>query len=165
MDTVKLVKPNRELAIKLDYMLCIKNKIDWKRAYVRMCILDGKTPIPQGEKSDEEYYKLVSSPRFQYYLLNGEDVVGRAVLSERGENWIDIQYISIEKEFRSQGYGTKFFQMLENYIFQNDQIEGIFVEDKSSFGQTTKIAKKLGYEENEYGQFIKYKNSKLKKNI
>ena len=31
MEDVKLIKPTKEIAQKLDYMICKKNNLDWKR--------------------------------------------------------------------------------------------------------------------------------------
>lgn len=162
MADIQMIKPDKELAIKLDYLVCKKNKIDWKQGYNRRCILTGEEPLLQSSKTDQEYYELVNKPKFQYYLLEESNVIGRATLSKRGNNFIDIQYVLIEKEFRNKGYGTKFLQMLEDEIMNDEQITGIIIEDASSLGQTSSIATKLGYELNENGQFIKYRHNKDK---
>lgn len=162
MADIQMIKPNRDLAIKLDYLICKKNKVDWKQGYNRKCILTGEEPILQGDKTDQEYYGLIYGPKFQYYLLEGDNVIGRATLSERGDNFVDIQYVLIEEEFKNKGYGTRFVQMLEDEIMKDEQVTGIIIEDASHLGQTTKIATKLGYELNEHGQFIKYRPNKDK---
>lgn len=163
MSDVELIKPDKKLAIKLDYIIDKKNKRDWKQGYHRLCMILGTDSLPQGNKTDYEYYEAVMKPKFQYYLLEGNNVIGRVQTSRRGNNFIDIQYVKIEDEFQGQGYGTKLFQMLEEEIREDEQIEGIIIEDASILGQTTRIARKLGYEQNEYGQFIKYRQNKEKK--
>lgn len=47
MADIQIIKPNRDLAIKLDYLICKKNKVDWKQGYNRRCILTGEEPILQ----------------------------------------------------------------------------------------------------------------------
>lgn len=158
MEDIKLIKPNKVDAVLLDYKLCAKNKSDWKNGYLRRCMLEGIELVLQEKMSDEDYYRLVMQPKFQYYLLDGDNVVGRALLVPRGQNLVDIQYLIIEEEFRGKGYGTRFFEMLEAAIFKDDTIDGILIEDASKGERTSAIAKKLGYEEYESGMFIKYKN-------
>lgn len=162
MTDIKMVKPDKQLAVKLDYLICKKNKVDWKMGYKRMCMLKGEEPLLQGDKTDQEYYELINEPKFQYYLLEDDNVIGRAILSERGNNFVDIQYVLIEEEYRDKGYGTRFFQMLEEEILKDEQISGIIIEDASRFEQTSSIAANLGYELIENGQFIKERPNKDK---
>lgn len=162
MADIQMIKPDKKLALKLDYLICNKNKADWKTGYKRMCMLKGEEPLLQGDKTDQEYYELINEPKFQYYLLEDDNVIGRATVSKRGDNFVDIQYVLIEEEFRGKGYGTIFIQMLENEIMKDEQIEGIIIEDASHLSQTSSIATNLGYELNEYGQFIKEKPNKDK---
>ena len=64
------------------------------------------------EKTEEVYYKFVIEPRFQYYLLDGDKVVGRVILLKRGYNLMDIQYVLKEKEYWNKRYGTVIFKLL-----------------------------------------------------
>ncbi len=162
MDDIVMIRPDKKLAIELDYLVCKKNKVDWKQGYNRLCMLSGSEPILQGNRTDQEYYKLVNKPKFQYYLLKGDNVVGRAILAERANNFINIQYVSIENEYRGKGYGIRFVQMLEDEIMKDDNVLGIIMEDVSHLGQISRIANKLGYELNTNGQFIKYRPDKDK---
>ena len=161
MSNVKLIKPDKDTAFLLDYKLCLKNKTDWKNAYLRRCMVFGEEPISQGDMSDYDYYRLVVAQKFQYYLLDGDEVVGRALLERRGSSFIDIQYLLIEEEFRGKGYGTHFFKLLEEDIFKDESVEGILIEDASKGGLTSIIAQKLGYEEYECGMFMKYNKGNL----
>lgn len=156
MEDVKLIKPTKEIAQKLDYMICKKNNLDWKRGYLRSCLFFGEKPIEQGSLSDQEYYFLVKKPAFEYYLLKNGEVVGRANLSKRAEDFIDIQYVSIEEEYRGKGYGTKFIELLEKEIAKDSSVQGIFIEDASANAQTAAIARKLNYENIDNGRFRKY---------
>ena len=154
MVNLEMIKPDIKLGVELDYLVATKSGDVWKKAYFRRCMLEECEVISQGNMSDFEYYKLLyKAPRFDYYLLDKDDVgdvlkvVGRAQVSERGEGQRDIQYVLIESEYRGMGYGTIFFSLLIDSIFSDATISKIFIEDKSQHGQTGKILTKLGYSE------------------
>lgn len=145
---MRLEKPDKETALKYDYMILLKNGIDWKEAYRRSKVLFGEDIIEQGDMDDFEYYKRIFKAKYQYYLIDDEEnVVGRAQISSRGDK-IDIQYIKIEKDMQHKGYGKKMIDLMEQELFKDSKVSGICMEDVSQNGETSAIAIKLGYKVN-----------------
>ena len=142
---MRLEKPDKETALKYDYMILLKNGRDWKEAYRRSKILLGENIIEQGNMDDFEYYKTIFKAGYQYYLIDDEEnVIGRAQISSRGD-MIDIQYIKIENDVQHKGYGKKMIELMEQELFQDSKVSGICMEDVSQNGETSAIAIKLGY--------------------
>ena len=152
---MKLEKPDKETALKYDYMICERNRIDWKAAYRRKQMLLGKEIIEQGNMDDFEYYKTISITMYHYYLIEDDGtIIGRAQISKRGD-MVDIQYIKIEKDMQHKGYGKKMIELIEQNVFQDSKVSGICMEDVSKNGETTAIAVKLGYTVNSKCDILK----------
>lgn len=142
---MRLEKPDKETALKYDYMICERNGTDWKAAYRRRQMLSGEETIEQGNMDDFEYYKAISVPMYRYYLIDDDGtIIGRAQISKRGD-MVDIQYIKIEEGMQHKGYGNKMIELIEQDVFQDSKVSGICMEDASQNGETSAIVTKLGY--------------------
>jgi len=56
---MKLLKPDNETAMKYDFMLLEKYKVNWKRSYRFQQELSNQEIIEQGDMDDFEYYKTI----------------------------------------------------------------------------------------------------------
>ncbi len=153
---MKLLKPDDETALKYDFMLLEKYKINWKASYRRRQELFNQEIIEQGSMDDFEYYKIIQEEAFYHYYLVEDDgtLIGRARISKRGDN-IVIEYMRIEEEMRHKGYGEKMVNLIEQDIFANSEVSGICFEDASPNMETSKIALKMNYDETSPKQYYK----------
>ena len=153
---MKLLKPDNETAMKYDFMLLEKYQVNWKRSYRNKQELFNKEIIEQGNMDDFEYYKTINEEAFyQYYLVEDDGtIIGRARISQRGDTVV-IDYMRIEEEKRNMGYGREFVKLIEQDIFTNSEVAGIYFDDASANMETSKIAIKNGYKEIADKQFFK----------
>ena len=150
-----LEKPDKETALKYDYIICEKNGIDWKTTYRRRQMLYDEEIIEQGDMDDFEYYKTINGTKFQYYLIEDDGtIVGRSQILEKG-SMIEILYLKIEKEMQHKGYGKKMVELMEQDIFKNPDISGLCIDDASQNGESSAIAIKMGYTETGAKGFFK----------
>lgn len=150
---MKLLKPDKETAMKYDYMLLKKDQIDWKARYR---YIFNQEAIEQGNMDDFEYYKTIYGELlFQYYLVEDDgSVIGRAIISQNGDIVV-IDLIGIEKEMQGKGYGREFIKLIEQDVFTNSEVSGISFDDGSFNSETSAIAKKLGYKETAFRHYYK----------
>ena len=153
---MKLLKPDNETAMKYDFMLLEKYKVNWKRSYRFQQELSNQEIIEQGDMDDFEYYKTIQKEaHYNYYLVDDDGtIIGRAKVEKRGDS-ISIEYMRIEEEKRNMGYGREFVKLIEQDIFTSSEVAGIYFDDASANMETSKIAIKRDYEETATRRFFK----------
>ena len=171
MDEIKLIKEDESdytQRIKYKYVMSsnsIENLLE-KTNIMRK--LSGLLPIKMDvSKSDLEFFKKLYPYRHynginNYYLVVN-DIPVTLISSRERYNSDDIELaFSTNKRYLRRGYATMAVKLMEEELFKDDNVRYIVMVDVSAYGQTTKIANKLGYIQNENYEYYK-KNPNYKK--
>ncbi len=159
-DDIKLFQydeKRKEESEKIRYLFHKNVGIEkWK--YLLRCKLQNITPVEQGELSDFEYF-LITNPfrkkeksEYFYLLINNNPVTLLKTMED--ENGIIELDLSTASKYMGKGYATMAVSLVEPILFQNPNIQGLKMIDLSNYGQTSKIAVKLGYHHVSEGDFF-----------
>lgn len=168
---VKLEK--NDTGDKIRYFLFRKLKGEkWKEKYISVRIASNQEyPDPTNLTDFEYFLKLFPEPLFdQYAIIIDDKIAGYASIDEGDDEFCSI-YIEIYPEYRSKGLATQLTIFIEEDLFKQDTIQGLMILDYSEHRESTKIAKKLGYEkrmDKMYGPYYvkinpNYKSNNMKK--
>lgn len=128
------------------------DNFDWKKEMSLRLARENVVPPTQKEMTDDEYckflYLLLKSVDYddedEYLLVDGNVPVTFIVATNNSDNTREISYRTA-KSYRNRGYATKALQILEEKLFEDQDVHSVVLTDVSLNKVTSKIAINNGY--------------------
>lgn len=156
---------NNQLDQRISYLATVNLDREWREKYRLKCILQHVSFIEQGDLSDFDYYKKISSQynnkikfnknRTYYLLVDNNPVVKLSSYANDDENF-EISFVTAT-DYRRKGYATKGVELLTNELFENEKVYSAII--LPFVDPSKKIAEKNGYTLNEKEHYVKINNN------
>ena len=156
-------REQEELFEKIKFIYITRSNKHWKDQIPKLILLKkikGIDYVDLENKSDFEIFKIfypndTTESKNHYFLVVDNIPVTYLTTNKQRDGMLDIS-IATDEDYQKQGYGTKTLELLEEETFCDDSVRGIQMFDLSKHQQTSKIAIKLNYQQNERGVWCKY---------
>lgn len=156
-----LQKIDNKEAYKLYYEFIKSANPEWKKTYEMECVFLKQTKLEQNEMSDYEYFlKTRVDLNNKYLLLWQNKPVCLIMISERNDTTKDISFSTVPV-YQRKGFATQAVKMVEEMLFQKDNVLFTSIVDMNPKHISGKIAENLDYKYLEDGGFYLKVNPNL----